>query len=76
MNKGWSADYSSAWGSGYARKTQGQGSHNWFETQFSDSANIESEIWIMSVSLYETAEEGKQYCEEEGHDIKRKNLDI
>ena len=39
-------------------KKQGQGSYNWFEAQFPDSAIIESEMWIMSVSLYETTEEG------------------
>lgn len=78
MNKRWSADYSSAWGSGYARKKQGQGSHNWFETQFPDSANIENERWIMSVSVYETTEVGAAvlWGGRHGHDIKRRYLGI
>ena len=46
-------------------KKQGQGYYNPFEARFPDSAIIESEMWITSVSLYETTEEGKQYCQEE-----------
>lgn len=76
MNKGWSADCSSAYVLGMPET--GTGIPNWFKTQFPDSANIQNERWIMSVNVYETTEVGEAvlWGGRHGHDIKRKNLGI